>query len=101
MAFLRSKQVTDLVGLAESLNERPRIIECVCSDAAAQERLERDLAQGRHVAKNRNYALYLAVKERAEPIAVPHLVVDTTTATLDECLERCVRYLKSQGACPA
>jgi len=42
--FLRSKQIDDLFALAESLNETPRIIECVCSDEIARKRLEHDLA---------------------------------------------------------
>ena len=50
--------------------------------------------QGKHPAKNRNYALYLAVKEKAEPIMVPHLVLDTGTTTLEECVQRCLGYLR-------
>src|SRR2546425_934462 len=59
--FLRAKQIDDLLALAESLGETPRIIECVCSDDAARQRLEHDLAEGKHPARNRTYDLYLAV----------------------------------------
>jgi len=96
--FLRSYQVHDLLALASSLNESPRIIECVCSDEIARERLEGDLAEGRHTAKNRTYALYLAVKAQAEPISVPHLTLDTGTTPLEECVQRCLVYLKDN--CP-
>jgi predicted kinase len=92
--FLRFNQVSDLLALAESLGEAPRIIECVCADEMARQRLEHDLAQGQHPARNRTYDLYLAVKNQAEPIAVPHLVLDTGTISLEECVQRCLRYLR-------
>jgi hypothetical protein len=92
--FLRSKQIDDLCVLAASLGETPRIIECVCADEVARQRLERDLAAGQHPAKNRTFALYLSVKEQAEPITIPHLVVDTGTTSMDECVRRCLAYLQ-------
>jgi len=51
--FLRSKQIDDLLALAGSLNETPRIIECICSDDVARKRLEDNLGQGKDPAKNR------------------------------------------------
>jgi predicted kinase len=92
--FLRSKQIDALFVLAGALHETPRLIECVCSDDVARRRLEHDLVSGAHPAKNRTYALYLAVKEQAEAIAVPHLVLDTGTTPLEECVQRCLAYLR-------
>lgn len=92
--FLRSSHVHDLFALAASLEETPRIIECVCSDEVARQRLEQDLAAGTHPAKNRTYALYLAVKARAEPIGGPHLVLDTGRLPVEECVQQCLAYLK-------
>jgi predicted kinase len=92
--FLRSKQIEDLCALAASLGEKPRIIECVCADEVARQRLEHDLASRQHPAKNRTFALYLSVKAQAEPITVPHLVVDTGTTPLDECVGRSLAYLR-------
>ena len=93
--FLRSAQVHDLFAHAETLGETPRIIECVCSGEVARKRLEDDLATGTHLAKNRTYGLYLAVKARAEPITVPHLVLDTGKTDLEECVQRSLAYLRS------
>jgi hypothetical protein len=62
----------------------------------AKQRLEDDLAKGIHPAKNRTYALYLAVKARAEPIQLPHLVLDTGQMTVEACLQRCLLYLQSR-----
>lgn len=95
--FLRSYQIHDLLALASSLNESACIIECVCSDDIAKERLEHDMAEGRHPAKNRSYALYFSVKAKAEPIQVPHLTLDTGTTPLEECVRRCLVYLKENG----
>lgn len=53
--FLRSKQIADLFALAASLGETPRIIECVCAEEIARQRLEHDLASGTHPAKNRTF----------------------------------------------
>jgi len=94
--FLQTKQIDALLALAGSLGETPRIIECVCADAVARQRLEHDLAEGRHPARNRTYALYRSVQEKAEAIAVPHLVIDTGVTPLEECVRRCLAYL--QGA---
>lgn len=93
--FLRSAQVHDLFALGATLGETPRIIECVCSEEVARKRLEDDLASGTHPAKNRNFDLYLAVQARAEAITVPHLVLETSTMDLEECVQRCLAYLRS------
>jgi adenylylsulfate kinase len=92
--FLRSKQIDDLCALAASLGETPRLIECVCADEVARQRLERDLASGQHPAKNRTFGLYLSVKDHAEPITIPHLVLDTGTTSVDECVRRSLAYLR-------
>lgn len=91
--FLRPGQVQSLLELAASLGERPRIIECVCADETARQRLEKDQTDGRHPAGNRTFDLFLSLKESAEPITVPHLILDTGSHPLDECLRRCLDYL--------
>jgi hypothetical protein len=92
--FLRAKQIGDLFSLGES----PRIIECVCADEVARQRLEHDLAAGKHLAKNRNFALYLAVKKNAMPIQVPHLRLDTGTTSVEECVRIALGYLRGGKA---
>jgi predicted kinase len=92
--FLRSSQVHDLFALARLLEEVPRIIECVCSEDVARQRLERDLASGTHPARNRTFDLYLTVKESAVPITVSHLVLDTGQMTLEQCVECSLAYLR-------
>jgi adenylylsulfate kinase len=94
--FLRSRQLDDLFALAAALAETPHLIECVCSDEVARQRLEGDQAAGRHPAGNRTADLYRALQEQAEPIAVPHLVIDTSSASLEECVQRCLDYLRAE-----
>jgi predicted kinase len=92
--FLRPGQVRPLLELAALLGERPHIIECVCDDEVARERLERDQARGGHLAGNRTFALYQSLKEAAVPITEPHLVLDTGRTQPEECVRRCLQYLE-------
>jgi predicted kinase len=69
-----------------------RFIECVCPEAVARQRLERAASRGAHPAVNRDYALYRQMKASAEPLQVPHLVVDTAAAP-SVCLQQCLDYL--------
>lgn len=94
--FLRAYQVEDLLALGRSVNQTPYLLECVCADAVAKERLEADLASGRHPARNRTYALYCSLKAAAEPIRIPHLTLDTGNTPLDECVRQCRAYLSSR-----
>jgi adenylylsulfate kinase len=87
--FLRPGQVQPLLELGEG----PFLIECVCDDEVARERLERDLAEGRHPAGNRTFDLYQSLKAAAEPIPLPHLVLDTGKTPPEECVRRCLEYL--------
>lgn len=95
--FLRPGQLRPLLDLAASLGEAPRLIECACDDDAARERLERDAARGSHPAGNRDFALYLSLKAVAGPIALPHLVLDTGRLSLEECVRRCLDFIRTAG----
>lgn len=94
--FSRRYQVETVAELAEKLGQPLAILECVCSDATARQRLEQDVAQGSHLAQNRNFELYLAIKARFEPIERPKLVIDTDQA-LAACVEAGLAYLRSVG----
>src|SRR5262245_61027767 len=91
--FLRNTHLEALLAAADSMHERPHIIECTCADEIARARLERDLTAGQHPAGNRTYALYLARKAAAEPIPTPHLVLDTGQLSLEACVQRSLEYL--------
>ena len=69
--FLLPDQLQPFLDLCASVGEQARIIECVCDDAIARQRLEEDLAEHRHPARNRTYALYLSMKAKAQPLIGP------------------------------
>lgn len=75
--FSRRYQVQMVEQHAHLLNVPLVIIECLCSDATARERLTKDRIQGQHVAANRSYGLYCEIKARFEPIREPKIMVNT------------------------
>lgn len=90
--YAKAYQVRDLLALSESVGQPVRLVECVCADDVARDRLERDAAAGTHPAGNRTFDLYLAVKARAEPLTVPRLVLDTGATPFEECVRRVVEW---------
>jgi predicted kinase len=92
--FLRNYQIRDLAALGDEVGQPAQIIECVCADEVVRSRLEVDQERGTHPAGNRTYDLYCAVKAQAEPLTFPHLVVDTGVLNVDECVRRCLEYLR-------
>jgi predicted kinase len=90
--FVRAGQIQDLLNFATALQVSPRIVECVCADAVARARLERDLELGEHPAGNRTFGLYRALKAEAKPIPIPHLILDTGQTSLEKCVARCLEY---------
>jgi predicted kinase len=96
--FSRSYQIEQLLSRAELLKVKPVVIECICDDTVAEQRLENDLRAGAHPAGNRTYKLYRELKEKAEPIRTARLVIDTGAEPLERSVERCLEYLGKQGA---
>ncbi|MEO8661562.1 MAG: AAA family ATPase [Bryobacteraceae bacterium] len=84
--FSKNYQVVQVRDAVSLLVTTFRIIECVCSEDTARRRLERDVDAGEHPAKNRDFRLYLRLREAMEPIPEPKLVLDT-----DRRLEESVR----------
>ena len=91
--FSRRYQRAPVFRLAEELNQPLKIIECVCSEDTARQRLERAVSQAEHIAADRDYDLYMAVKAQFEPIEQSRLVVNTDN-DLELCLQQCLDYLK-------
>jgi predicted kinase len=82
--FSHAYQLRRATGYAEAVGQPWRILECVCAEETAKERLTDDHA---HLAANRDFELYLAVKSRFEEITMPKTVIDTDQP-LEECLRR-------------
>ena len=75
--FSRRYQIENVIAAADSLHQSWRIVECVCSDSIARERIESDADRRAHPAGNRDYQLYLDVKARFEAITFPKIMIDT------------------------
>jgi predicted kinase len=75
--FSRAYQLEQVIRFAEQLGEPWRILECVCSDETARKRLEESTHDHTHPAANRNFDLYLGMKQRFEEILYPKTVIDT------------------------
>jgi predicted kinase len=94
--FTRRSQVMHVTAAAERLVTPLIFIECRCDDATALRRLTEDHAQGRHLAANRSAALYLELKAGAEPLTMPHLLIDMEKPLADA-LAQCRAYLNEKG----
>jgi predicted kinase len=92
--FLRAYQIRDLLALAQSVGQSPYVIECVCGDEVARRRLEEDLKEGRHPAMNRTYELYQSLRSEAEPISMPHLILDTGKLGVEKCVRDALAHLR-------
>ena len=85
--FSRRYQLDRATGYAQAIGQPWRILECICRDDTARQRLDHDRA---HLAQNRDSHLYLEVKARFEEITFPKTVIDT-----DLPLETCVQIAKT------
>jgi predicted kinase len=90
--FSRRYQIDNVIHAADSLHQPWRILECVCSQLSARQRLEAEAANSAHPAGNRNFELYLTVKSRFESIVHPKTVIDTGQA-LEICVARALAGL--------
>ncbi|MGC2791519.1 MAG: hypothetical protein WA899_05835, partial [Candidatus Sulfotelmatobacter sp.] len=70
-----------------------RILECVCAEELARQRIEEQSASGAHPAGNRNFQLYIEVKSRFEAITLPKAVIDTGQA-LAVCIAQALAALR-------
>ena len=85
--FSRRYQIENVVHAAAALHQTWRIIECVCPEQLARQRLEEQSALQAHPAGNRDFKLYLEVKARFETITLPKTVIDTSEP-LVTCIEQ-------------
>ncbi len=91
--FSRRYQIDNVVSAAAALHQSWRILECVCAEELARQRIEEQAASGHHPAGNRNFQLYLEVKSRFEVITLPKTVIDTGQA-LPACIAQALAALR-------
>lgn len=91
--FSRHYQIDNVVNAAAALHQNWRIIECVCPEELARQRIEQQSASKEHPAANRNFQLYLEVKSRFEAITLTKVVIDTGRP-LHDCVEQGLAALR-------
>jgi adenylylsulfate kinase len=91
-SFSRRYQIDRVLEFARELSQPWAILECVCSDESAHHRLDLE-PDPLHPADNRNFALYLEVKARFEPITYAKTVLDTDQSHA-QCVEQALAALK-------
>jgi len=91
--FSRCYQIDNVVNAAATLHQSWRILECVCPEKVARQRIEEQSASGAHPAGNRNFQLYLAVKARFEAITLPKTVINTGQE-LQACVDQALAALR-------
>lgn len=96
--FSRRYQIDRVLAFATELAQPCKIIECVCSDESARQRLDVE-HNPLHPAQNRNFALYSEVKKHFEPIIHAKTTIDTGRPLAD-CIQQALAAL-SDGAFPS
>lgn len=90
--FSRRYQRERAIGFCSQVGTTWAMLECVCAEQTALERLAEAAAQHTHPAVNRTPELYNEIRKMWEPIDCARLVVDTD-ASLDACVEQALGYL--------
>lgn len=92
--FTQRDQVERLERFARQQGVPMAVLLCVCPDEVARRRLESDAASGAHPAANRTWEHYLRSKAQADPLALPHLEIDTAR-DVDTCAREALAYIET------
>ena len=98
--YSRAGQVEALRAFATGAGLPLLLVECVCSEARAVERLARDAAAGRHPAADRGPELHRRLAQQAVPIEGPKLVLDTDRLPLPDQVAAVAAALRAPLADP-
>ena len=91
--FSRRYQIDNVLAVATTLRQSWRILECVCPEEVARQRIERQSAAETHPAGNRDFNLYREVVARFEFITLPKTVIDTSQP-FEVCVEQALAALR-------
>jgi predicted kinase len=91
--FSRRYQIENVLAAADSLHQPWRILQCVCSEENARQRIEQQSSSGEHPAGNRDFQLYLEVKARFEAIIQSKTMINTDES-LDTCVQQALASLR-------
>ncbi|HYY29609.1 MAG TPA: ATP-binding protein [Chthoniobacterales bacterium] len=91
--FSKRAQLQRVKSAADQFGTALKIIECVCEDETARERIERQ--QGKHFAANRNFELYQRLKREADRIELPKLILDTDRGNPEDNVRAAELYIRA------
>ena len=97
--FSRRYQRERAIEFCSTVQTTWAVLECVCSEATALERIAEAAAANSHLAANRTPDLYREIRKAWEPIELTKLVIDTDE-NLESCLDQALRYLSAQTHVP-
>ena len=86
--YTRTDQVASLTSFATGRDLELRFALCEAPEDVVRTRLESDLRAASHPARDRTFQRYLDLRREAQPLSVPHLVVDTHALALAEQVRR-------------
>jgi adenylylsulfate kinase len=89
--FSMRYQIERVDAFATNSGCRTKLIHLTCSDETARQRLAQD-----HVAKNRDFALYLKVKQSFETIDYPHITLNSDDGLRETLLAQGLHYLRGE-----
>lgn len=93
--FSSSNQVATIIEASRTIGTPYKFILFRCSEETARKRIT--AGQGIHLAKDRNMDLYYSLKEKADPLTVPHLVLETDNPDLlEDRINRALTYIFSE-----
>jgi predicted kinase len=92
MTFSSIKSISSFLQVAIKNKVKYKIIECVCSERVALDRINEDSKNNKHPAKDRDRNLYYDVKFRHEKFSNPHLTINTEHM-LGANIQKIIEYL--------
>jgi adenylylsulfate kinase len=92
--FSRRYQLDLVLKACAEMRQPWCILECVCSEETARQRIADQASAGAHPASNRDVQLYREVKACFEPIPLPKTVINTDLP-LEACEERALTAIRN------
>jgi adenylylsulfate kinase len=90
--FTKKYQIEQVLNASAGMNVPCCFVEFVCNDEIIKQRIEEQRTE--HYAKNRDYSLYLDLKQHAEPLDVQHLTLYSDgTQTLEDRAAKFLDYI--------
>ncbi len=92
--FSRRSEVDAVAGIVRRHHASLLVLHCIAPPDVVDARLRRDLSDPRNRRAQRDPAKATRIRTEFEPIAAPHIVIDTSTGSPDELARRALAAIK-------